>query len=191
MEKFEPTPLTERKTFQKEFKTDKNNTYLINFTSSDSLEIKANNLNNIIKKSFSNKFSFREITENRYFLQFDSLNEIFDELNERVNNSKIIIEENENNIKIKIPLLSSKNKEILFELKEKNKNDNEKINDLTQLVIKQNKEITDLKNENIQLKNEINDLKNEINNMNEKLIILWKAKEEKEKEKEEKKNFII
>ena len=52
-----------------------------------------------------------------------------------------------------------------FELKQISKNDNEKINDLTQLVIKQNKEIADLKNE-------LKDIK-------EKLNILWKEREEK------------
>ena len=35
-----------------------------------------------------------------------------------------------------------------------NKNESEKINELTQLIVKQNKEITDLKNEVTQLKNE-------------------------------------
>ena len=49
---------------------------------------------------------------------------------------KTSIEERENNFKIKIKLPVHRNNELIFELKIKNKNDNEKINDLTQLVIK-------------------------------------------------------
>ena len=55
-----------------------------------------------------------------------------------------MVEENENNLSVNIPLPSSK-KEIIFELR-------------------QNKEIKDLKNEVILLKQEVNDLKEKINN---------------------------
>ena len=136
MEAAELTPLTEGKTFQIEIKTNKNNSYLMNFIFGNDLEIKANQINALIKKSFSNKFSFIQIRENKYFLQFDSLNEIFDELNERIiNNNQITIKENENSLIIIITLPSSKYKEILFELKEEIKNVNEKINELNKLLI--------------------------------------------------------
>ena len=84
------------------------------------------------------------------------------------------IEENEKNIMINIQLPVHRNNELFFELKLKNKNDKEKINDLTQLIIKQNEDITDLKNEINQLKNEDIQLKEEFNNLKEKLSILWK-----------------
>ena len=209
MEDNDLNPLTEGKSFKKELKTDKNNTYLITFTLGNSLEIEANQINDLITKSFSNKFSFNDIRANRYFLQFETLNEIFNELNEIIKNDKISIEEIENNFTIKIQLPVHRNNELVFQLKIKNKNDNEKMNDLTQLVIKQNKEITDLKNEITQLKEEnaslknedtkikteinqlkieVNQLKNEITQikneditLKEKLNILWKEKKEKEK----------
>ena len=211
MEDYDLNQLTEGKSFKKELKTDKNNTYLITFTLGNSLEIEANQINDLITKSFSNKFSFNDIRTNRYFLQFETLNEIFDELNEIIKNDKITVEENENDFKIKVLLPAHKNKEIIFELKIKNKKDNEKINDLTQLVIKENKEIINLKNEinqlkeeninlknevdklkneDTKLKNEVNQLKNEITllkkedtKLKEKLDIIWKEKERKEKEK--------
>ena len=211
MEDYDLNQLTGGKSFKKELKTDKNNTYLIIFTLGNSLEIEANQINDLITKSFSNKFSFNDIRTNRYFLQFETLNEIFDELNEIIKNDKISIEESENNFKIKVLLPGHKNKEIIFELRIKNKNDKEKINDLTQLVIKQNEEMTEmkneitqlkeentnlknevdkLKNEDTKLKNEVNQLKNEITllkkedtKLKEKLDIIWKEKEEKEKEK--------
>ena len=42
--------------------------------------------------------------ENKYFLKFKSLNEIFDEIKDRIYNNNIIIKENENNLMIYIPL---------------------------------------------------------------------------------------
>ena len=171
------------KSFKKELKTDKNKTYLATFTLGDSLEIEASQINDLNTKSFSNKFSFQDIITNKYFLQFDSLNEIFDELVEIIKKDNISSEENENTFKIKVPLPTHKNKEIIFELKMQNKNESEKINELTQLIVKQNKEITDLKNEVTQLKNENTQIKNEVNDLKEKLNILWKEKEEKEERK--------
>ena len=214
MEDNDLNPLTEGKSFKKELKTDKNNTYLITFTLGNSLEIEANQINDLFTKSFSNKFSFQDMITNRFFLQFETLNEIFDELNEIIKNDKITVEEIENNFAIKIQLPVHRNNELVFQLKIKNKNDNEKMNDLTQLVIKQNKEITDLKNEITQLKeentslknedtkikteinqlkievnqlkNEITQIKNEDTKLKEKLDIIWKEKEEKERKEKEK-----
>jgi len=164
--------LTKGKEFNIEIISDKNNTYSIQFTLNNSLEIVANQKNAVLNKSFSNKFTIHEIQQNKYFVQFDTLNEIYDEVIERTKKDKITITENENTLIINIPLPSTKYTEQKFELKQISKNDNEKINDLTQLVIKQNKEIADLKNE-------LKDIK-------EKLNILWKEKEEKEKEKRDK-----
>ena len=180
-----------RKSFKKELKTDKNNAYSATFTLGDSLEIEANQINDLIPKSFSNKFSFQDIVTNKYFLQFDSLKEIFDELVEIIKNDKISSEENENSFKIKVLLPAHKNKEIIFELKMQNKNESEKINELTQLIVKENKEITDLKNEVTQLKNENSQIKNEVNDLKEKLNILWKEKEEKEERKKIEHSRII
>ena len=161
------TLLSEGKSFQIELNTNRNNKFLIIIHLDNEIKIVANQINDIIKKSFSNKFTFEKIRENKYFLQFDSLKEIFDELKERINSNKITLEEYENSLKINIQLPSSKNKEIIFELNQQNKNDSEKIRDLIQIVIEQNKEISDLKKE-------VNDLK-------EKLNILWKEKEERKK----------
>ena len=164
--------LTKGKEFNIEIISDKNNTYSIQFTLNSSLEIVANQKNAVLNKSFSNKFTIHEIQQNKYFVQFDTLNEIYNEVFERTKKDKITITENENTLIINIPLPSTKYTEKKFELKQISKNDNEKINDLTQLVIKQNKEIADLKNE-------LKDIK-------EKLNILWKEREDKEKEKRNK-----
>ena len=110
----EEVQLTSEKSFQIELSSDKNNSYSIEFNLNNYIEITANQINNIIHKSYSNKYSFEGIREAKYFLQFDNLDEIFDELKERINNNKIIIKENENNLILNIPLPTSKNNEIIF-----------------------------------------------------------------------------
>ena len=170
----EEPELTSSKSFKTELKTNKNNTYEITFSLGKEIEIEAIQITNLIKKSFGNVFSFHQIQENKYFLQFDSLNEIFDELKERINaKDKISVEENESDLKINVPLLSSKNKEIIFELKQKTKNEKENIKDLTKLITKQNneivllkKELTQLKEKETQSKNEIEQIKSEITKLN-------------------------
>ena len=76
--------LNEGNAFKIEIITNKNNAYSINFILRNDLKIEANQINDIINKSFSNKFTFEEIKKNKYFLQFDSLNEILEELKEIV-----------------------------------------------------------------------------------------------------------
>ena len=63
----------------------------------------------------------KEIQQNKYFYQFDDLQEIYNELTERISKEKISIIEDTNSIVISIPLPSSKIKEIVFELKENEK----------------------------------------------------------------------
>ena len=174
------------KAFNIELKSNKNNTYLITFSSGCSLVIEANQKNDLIKKSFYDEFTLEEIIQkNSHFKQCNSLDEAFDELNYRIiEEKKMSIEENENNLKIKIEVPNRLNKEIIFTLRQKNKNDNEKINDLTNLINKQNKELTELKVEETKLKNEINNLKNvntelkkDIDDIKARFNILLKNKE--------------
>ena len=62
------------KSFKIELSTDKHNTYLIEFTIDNYINIVANLKYNNTHKLFFCKYSFVEIRENKYFLQFDSLN---------------------------------------------------------------------------------------------------------------------
>jgi len=168
-------PLTSENTFKIILSSDKNNSYSIEFNLNNYIEIKANQINNIIHKSYSNKYSFEEIRENRYFLQFDTLDEIFDEIKDRIYNNKIRLKENDNKLQLNIPLLSKKNREIIFELKPIIKTNNDRLDELTDLVMKLSTEIDDIKNENIQLRKEYKflivenkQLKNEINDIKDK-----------------------
>ena len=162
----EAVQLTSEKSFQIELRTDKSNSYSITFNLlTNSIEIISNQINGIIQKEFSSKYSFEEIRENKYFLQFDTLSDILDEIKERMYNNQIIIQENENSLFINVPLLSSKNKEIIFELKQITKNNNERFNELTSLITKLTKEMAQLREEVKNLNDENKILKTEINNM--------------------------
>ena len=78
--------------------------YKVIFTLNNLIEITANQINDIIHKSFFIKYSLEEIKDNKHFLQFNTLNEIFDEIKDRIYNNQIVMKENENNIFIYIPL---------------------------------------------------------------------------------------
>ena len=158
-----------RNKITKEIISDKNNQFSIIFSANTSLTVEAIKMNGIFSNTFSNNFDIRKIQENRYFNQFETINEIFIELSERINTNKITLKENDNNVIISIELPSTKFKEVIFHLDEIKKTEKETINDIINLVKEQNKEI-------ISLKKEVNDLKDKLN-------ILWKEREEREKEK--------
>lgn len=128
---------------KKEVKSDKNNIFFLLFQIIDSkLSIKATS-NDIIQKIYSNSFTVNQIKENKYFLQFDDLQEICEELQNRISEEKnITLLEETNSIIISISLPSSKIKEINFELKEIIKSDKDLIKELTSLVQTQKNEIS-------------------------------------------------
>ena len=157
-----PTPeyfekLKERKKLDFEIKkegiSDKNKKFLIFFEalSFDEIKIKAIH-EDLINSVYENNFKINDIKQNKYFIQFDDLKEICEELKERIINNKISIIESTNSIIVSIPLPSSKIKEIIFELKENEIKENEKIKKLTDLIRQQNEEISKLKKEIIDLK---------------------------------------
>ena len=127
-----------------ELTSDKNNKYENTFKATHELIIEAIK-KDIIPQTFINNFSVDKIRKNKYFYQFDTLNEICSEIKERIEKEKINVIEDTNLLLISIPLPSTKIKEIIFELNEKEKNDKEKINELTSLIYNQNKEIAELK----------------------------------------------
>ena len=62
-------------------KLKKVNSYKVIFTSDNFIEIEDNKINDIIHKSYSSNYTFEKIKGNEYFLKYDTLDEIFDELN--------------------------------------------------------------------------------------------------------------
>ena len=154
-----------------ELNSDKDNAFslILNIDNNSYLNIKSIKKNDLFNKLFSNKFAVDKIKENKYFLMFEDLKEICDELSERIKTKEMKLIENVNNLLFIISLPSIKVKEITFELNEEQQNDNDKINDLNELVAKLNKEINELKAENkkeiIELNKEINENKKEINDL--------------------------
>ena len=160
----EEVQLTSEKSFQIELSSDKNNSYSIEFNLNNYIEITANQINNIIHKSYSNKYSFEGIREAKYFLQFDTFSEILYEIKDIIDNNEIILKENDNILILNIPLPDDQ--EIIFELNPIIKNNNDRLDELTDLIIKLNTEINNIKDE------EIANLKREINDMKEKEVLL-------------------
>ena len=161
------------------------------------LKIKENNLiisteikDSLISHFYDTTVSMQDIQKNKYFLQFDTLEEILNELILKSQTKNPILEKDNNIIILRIALNSSKFKDIDFILKEKNKTDNDKFREIFDIVI-------DIKKENSELKKEINYLKSErikineqINDFKEQIKILndFKNKiEEEEKRQETKK----
>ena len=145
--------------FEFEINSNKNNIFsLILSADNDSfLNIKAIQKNDLFNKSFSNEFSLDKIKENKYFIMFDDLKEICNELSDRIKTKEIKLIEKANNLIFLINLPTTKIKEITFELNEDQKNDKDQINNLNELIIK-------LKNEINQNKKEIKELNNKYNN---------------------------
>ena len=167
----EEIEINTEKTFKIESETDKNNKYSITFNLNNNfIEIIAEQINNKINKSFYNKFSSQEINENKYFIQFGSLSEIFEELKLRIYNNKIILKEENNILQIKIPLPLQNNNEIIFELKSKLKKKEIIIDEIMELVTQLKKECTELKNKNNEFQNEIKNIKNENEQLKKDLI---------------------
>ena len=88
MEEIQKTP---ENSFLIELASNKNNSYSVEFNLINYIEITANQINNIIHKTYSNKYSFEEIRETKYFLKFDNLDEILDEIKVRIDKNKIIL----------------------------------------------------------------------------------------------------
>ena len=142
--------ITSEKSFQIELKSNSNNSYSIIFNLNNSIEIISNQINGLINKSYSSKYSFEEIRENNYFLRFNSIIEIFDEIKDRIFNNKVLLKENENRLIINLPL--PENKEIIFELQSIIKNNIERLNELTNLIIKLNSQMNNNNEEIIKKK---------------------------------------
>ena len=177
------------KLFEIELTSDKNNSYKVIFSLNNSIEITANQINDIIHKSFSSKYSFEEIKDNKYFLIYNTLDDTFDELKERICNNQIILKEKENNIFINIPLIE--NNEIIFELRPFINNNNERLNELAELITQlktemnniKKEEIENIKNETMELKVKFNDIENnEIQLKNKNIQLRKEINDMKDKE---------
>ena len=157
-------------------------TYSIDMTiTHENIAIKANAVNSLKNDVFDNSFSLSQIQSNKYFKMCESLNEAFLLLTELANSKeKKVITNSAKEISIVFPINNALVKEISFQLKLKEKNLEDKVNELYNLVERQQTEINSLKKEVEELKAQ---KKKEEENQLEKLklkssLILNKDKDE-------------
>jgi len=132
----------------------------------------------ILAKDLSNKYYYSKkdveiIKKNKFFLMFDSLNEIYDELIDLMNNNNPNIKEDSNKLLISIPLSIAKIKEIILEINEKEKPDKEKIKELYEMInnleLIYNNQIKELDNKIQNQNNIIQEQNNKIKKQNKKI----------------------
>jgi len=121
-------------------------------------------------KIYMNKFYMQEITKNKYFLMCKNVKEAYEEILYLIKNnfSETIILEDENNNKLKliIPIHTEKIKKAIFEINIMN-DYKETLNDFSDTI-------TNLKNDNYEFKNKIINLENKIYSLEEENKILKK-----------------
>ena len=194
MEAPKPTINDEIKNKEKTFEitSNKGKKYVISFKNNGTTLLITSIYDDSIRKIFYESFySLEKIKENKAFYIYDSIDEILSELFPLIDEGKTKLNEETNLIILTIDLPFQKIKQIDFIIEEKEKSDSEKINELFNIIIVQNKEIDKLKNDVNILKESITNLTNKINIIENKNNEIFNKIEKKEKEeKEERENKI-
>ena len=165
---------------EKEFTliSDKNNEFKVKvfITSNDLFCINLfSNINNLSKK-YSLSLSMKDLIKNRFFKMFINLDEVFIELDNKIERSNII--EDSNLIYLDIPIGLNVINDVILEINESQKSKDEIIQELQNLlnikntlIEQKDNEINQLKNQlnqnNIKFTNEIQQLNNEIEKIKE------------------------
>ena len=173
------------KTF--ELTSDKGNKYIFTFKNikSTSLLIEALFDDGIVKTFFESEFTLEKIKENKAFISYDIIDDILEELFPLIDENKIsLFEKEENQIKFIFDLPFRKYKTMEFLISEKKKTSDAKIDELYDIIIKQNKEIKDLKTK-------LNDVTNELKIMAEQISKLEIEHEKVLKKKKYEDNIIV
>ena len=112
--------------------SDKKHSFSLTFQNLiSSINISASFQDDIIKHSYKSNYNLDSLKKmNKYFLIYESIDEIYNDLILFLNKNQTKIIEKANIIQISIPIESMKIKEILFELKKSEKNDNEKYQEI-------------------------------------------------------------
>ena len=176
-------------------KSDKNNEFEIEFyIFEDNLFFEGTTKKFIPQKSYKKIYSFKEVLENKYFHICENMNEVYDEIqnliNEKAEQVKLI--EKTNLLILSIPLITKKIKECIFEIDEVDvKNVNTQINDLYSHIIQLLIEIKDLKEKNKILEEKNKNLEEKNKKLEEKIeefdkiLLLYKEEIKQKKIKEE------
>ena len=153
----------EIKNKEKLFEINSNKNIKINFhfiNKGNSLIILANKKKGYLKLEYENEFDLFFIRKIKLFQVYDSIDECLDEIFKGIDIGKTIVNEENNFLNLIISLDNTKYKEIEFNIKEKEKSDRQKIEELYDVINNQDKEINYLKTENNNLKNKVEHLEN-------------------------------
>ncbi len=189
-------PLPEKKYL---FISDKKNTFEISFSIDNSsfLLISAKSQEKNFIRNYENKYSLKDIKQNQYFSDCESINEVIIMIESILLSYKLTIHENTNEIMLIVPIPHNIVHQVQFKLIEKKieKVDNislysmiqeltKKIENQNQIINEQNIKIKNLEN---QLK-KINDLEDLIIQQNKLMIDKEESKVKDKKKKEKHKN---
>ena len=141
--------------------------YKIKITHSlDELLVNITKSQNEIDKYFEGTFTLKDLQIVKYFTIYDNIEECMDDIISGINTNQSIIKEENNQLKLVIPLLNKKYPSISFTLNEKSRD---------KVIKEQNMLIEKLQKENYDLKKEIENLKleraNYIKNKNKNILI--------------------
>ena len=166
-----------------EIESDKKNKIEIKVLKSNiNIILEGKQKNSLESTFYCSKQSINEIKNNKYFLMFDNLDEIYEEIINLMRKNKPILLEENNKIIISIPISTTKIKESKFILYKKEKSDKERIDDLysifKSLKKNYNNKINKLYRKIKEQNNKINELNNKLENQN-KIIMKPIKKEEK------------
>ena len=177
-------------------KSDKNNIFeIIVSKSTKYIILQAKKLKTDISNIYYSKNDIEIIKKNKFFILFDNLNEIYDEIINLMNKNNPNLIEYSNKLLISIPLSITKIKEIILEINEKEKTDKEKIKELYEMInnlkLLYNKEIKELDNKVQNQKNIIQEQNNKIEDQNNKINNINNIIQEQNKKIDEQNNKII
>ena len=111
------------------------NKYKIEMSNSESkIFIKGSCLNSLTNDSYENSFSLSQIQGNKYFKMCENIEEVSLVLLDLLKTNKKTIIEETNEINLLISINSPLVKEIIFNLKQKEKNIEEKVNELYKII---------------------------------------------------------
>ena len=172
-------------------KSDKNNEFEIEFyIFEDNLFFEGTTKKFIPQKSFKKIYSFKEVLENKYFHICENMNEVYDEIQNLINEQVKLIEKT-NLLILSIPLNTKKIKECIFEIDEVDvKNVNTQINDLYSHVNQLLNEIKDLKEKNKILEEKNKILEEKVEEIDKLLLLPYKEQMKKEEQRKRDLNKI-
>ena len=134
-------------------------------------------------KKYSISLTMNDLIKDRFFKIFIDLDEVFRELESKIENSNIL--EDTNQIYLDVPIGLNVINDIILEIKESNKSNEDIIEDLTNQINEQNILIKEKDIKIKELENKLNEYQNKSNENNEKLnsdILILKNTIQKNKE---------